>query len=138
MIKMTEEMRRLIDNNMADGCPCMMATASPTGEPGISFRGSMMAFDDDCLAYWDRTKRLGLDHVETNPKVVVMYRNPKERKSWKFHGDASIVKEGPLWEAVKARVVKEEMARDPEGQGFAVVIRLSRIMTLGGEVLQER
>jgi len=138
VIHFTEEMRRLIDNNLADGCPCIMATASPTGEPGVSFRGSMMVFGDDCLAYWERTKRAGLEHVEANPKVAVMYRNPKERKSWKFHGEATLVKEGPLWEAVKAKVVQQELDRDPSGQGFAVVIRVNRILNLGGEVLQER
>ncbi|MBI4310334.1 MAG: pyridoxamine 5'-phosphate oxidase family protein [Chloroflexi bacterium] len=138
MIQLTEEMRRLINNNLADGCPCILATASPAGEPGVSYRGSMMAFSDDSLAYWDRTKRAGLEHVEANPKVVVMYRNPKERKSWKFHGEATVVKEGPLWEAVKAKIVQQELDRDALGNGFAVIIRLSRVMTLGGEVLQER
>lgn len=136
MIQFTDEMRRLINNNLADGCPCIMATASPTGEPGVSFRGSMMALDGESLAYWDRTKRAGLEHVEANPKVVVMYRNPKERKSWKFHGDVTVVREGPLREAVRAKIVKEELDRDPNGEGFAVIIRVNRIMTLGGDVLQ--
>ena len=138
MIQFTDEMNRLINNNLADGCPCIVATASPSGEPGLSFRGSMMALDSECLAYWERTKRAGLEHVEANPMVVVMYRNPKERKSWKFHGEAPVLREGPVREAVKAKVVQQELDRDPGGEGFAVVIRVSRIMNLGGDVVQQR
>ncbi|MBI2171443.1 MAG: pyridoxamine 5'-phosphate oxidase family protein [Chloroflexi bacterium] len=138
MIQLTDEMHRLINNNLADGCPCIIATASPSGEPGLSFRGSMMALDSESLAYWEHTKRAGLEHVEANPKVVVMYRNPKERKSGKFHGEAKVVRAGPLREAVKAKVVQQELDRDTGGEGFAVVIRIHRIMTLGGDVVQQR
>lgn len=52
MIQMTDEMRQLIDNSFADGFPCVLATASPTGEPSVSYRGSMMVLDDENLAYW--------------------------------------------------------------------------------------
>ena len=37
-----------------------------------------------------------------------------------------------------ARVVQRELDRDPDRQGIAVVIKLSRIMTMAGEVLQQR
>ena len=138
MIKMTEEMRKLIDNSLEDGFPCILATASSTGEPGVSYRGSMMVYDDESLAYWERTKRAGLEHIEANPKVVMMFRNTTERKSWKFHGDAVVYKEGPIREDVKSRVVQRELDRDSEGDGYAVIIKVSRIMTMGGEVVQER
>jgi len=138
VIRITEEMQRLINDNLADGCPCILATASPSGEPGVSFRGSMMVLDEQSLAYWDRTQRAGLEHVEANPKVVMMYRNPKERRSWKFHGEAKVYKEGPIRERVMARVVKPELDNDPERKGFAVIVKVSRITTLGGQVVQKR
>ena len=37
-----------------------------------------------------------------------------------------------------ARVVQPELDRDPERQGFAVVIDVERITTLGADVVQER
>ena len=136
MIKITDEMRQLIDNALADGNPCILATASPTGEPGVSFRGSMMVYDSSSLAYWERTQRAGLEHIEANPKVAVMYRSPTERKAWKFHGDAMVYRNGPIREQVMDKVPQAELDRDPERNGFAVVIRLNRIMTMGGEVVQ--
>ena len=111
-------MRQLIDNALADGNPCILVTASPTGEPGVSFRGSMMVYDDDSLAYWKRTQRAGLEHIKANPKVVVMYRNPTERKAWKFHGDATVYRDGSVREQVMERVVQRELDLDPERNGL--------------------
>ena len=138
MIRITEEMQRLINDNLTDGCPCILATASTNAEPGISFRGSMMVLNEHSLAYWDRTQRAGLEHVEANPQVVIMYRNPHERRAWKFHGEATVYREGPIREQVMARVVKPELDNDLERKGFAVVVTLSRITTLGGQVVQTR
>ena len=138
MINITEEMRECIDNALAKRTPCILATASPTGEPSVGYRGSMMVFDDESLAYWERTYRAGLEHAEANPQVVMMYRDPSTRLAWKFHGDATVYRDGQIRDQVMARVVQPELDRDPERKGFAVIIRLNRIMTMGGEVVQQR
>lgn len=138
MIDIDDEMHELIDNALANGTPCVMATASPTGEPGVGLRGSMMVFDSDSLAYWERTKRAGLEHIQANPKVVVMYRDPVARKAWKLYGEAQLYPDGSIRDQVMARVVQSELDRDPDSQGIAVVIKLNRIMTMSGEVLQQR
>ncbi len=138
MIDITDEMRDLIDNALANRTPCILATASPTGEPSVGLRGSMMVFDSDSLAYWERTKRAGLEHIQANPKVVVMYRDPVARKAWKLHGEAQLYPDGPIRDQVMARVVQTELDRDADRQGIAVIIRLNRLMTMAGEVLQQR
>ena len=123
MIEITDDMRRLVDNALADGFPCILATASPAGEPSIGYRGSMMVWDDGSLAYWERSMRTVLANMDANPKVVMIYRNTKERQSWKFYGDAT---------------VQPELDRDPELQGFGVIIRVNRITLSNGTVVQER
>ena len=138
MIDITDEMRDLIDNALANGTPCILATASSTGEPSVGLRGSMMVFNSDSLAFWEQTKRAGLEHIQANPKVVVMYRDPVARKAWKLHGDALPYVDGPVRDQVMARVVQPELDRDADRQGIAVIIKLNRIMTLAGEVLQQR
>ena len=138
MIDIDDEMRELIDNALDNGTPCIMATASSTVEPAVGLRGSMMVFNSDSLAYWERTKRAGLEHIQSNPKVVVMYRDPAARKAWKLHGEAQLYPDGPIRDQVMARVVQRELDRDPDNQGIAVVIKLDRIMTMAGEVLQQR
>ena len=97
-----------------------------------------MVWDDDSLAYWERSKRTGLANIEANPKVAVMFRNTKERQSWKFYGDATVHRDGPLREKILARTIQPELDRDPELQGYGVIIRLSRITLSNGTVVQER
>jgi hypothetical protein len=138
MIALTDQMRDLVDNALANGCPCILATASATGEPDVGFKGSTMIFDSESLAYWERTRRQHLKNLSENPRVVVLFRDPKTRINWRFHGVATVHQEGPLREQVMARTVKDELDKDPERKGAAVVIRVDKVTNLAGEVLQTR
>ncbi len=138
MIALTDQMRDLVDNALANGCPCILATASATAEPDVGFKGSMMVFDNGSVAYWERTRRQHLKNLSENPRVVVLFRDPKTRINWRFHGVATVHQEGPLREQVMARTVKDELDKDPEHKGAAVVIRVDKVTNLAGEVLQTR
>ena len=138
MIKMTDEMRDLIDNAIANGTPCILATATKTGEPHMSYRGSVLVFDDTSLAYWDRGKRQLLQQIAENPHVCVLFRHPQKRIVWQFLGEATIHSSGAVREQVMARVVQPELDRDPERQGVAIVIRVNKILLGNGAVLQQR
>jgi hypothetical protein len=138
MIKLIDQMRELVDNALANGCPCVLATVSADGEPDIGYKGSMMVFDDESLAYWERTRRQHLKNVQANPKVVVLFRDPKSRVNWRFHGAATVHEAGPVRDQVMARTVADELDKDPERKGAAVVIRVDKVTNLGGQVLQSR
>jgi predicted pyridoxine 5'-phosphate oxidase superfamily flavin-nucleotide-binding protein len=138
MISIIDQMREMIDNALANGCPCILATASADGEPDIGYKGSMMIFDKESLAYWERTRRQHLKNILENPRVVVLFRDPKSRVNWRFHGVATIHQQGPIREQVMARTVKDELDKDPERKGAAVVIRVDKITNLAGQVLQSR
>ena len=116
----------------------MVATASARGEPNISLRGSMMVFDAQHLAYWDRTHGRQQEHLTENSPVVVLYRDPSRRTSWRLYGQATVHTAGAIREQVMARVVAAELNRDPERKGVAVVVRVDLVMTLGNQVLQRR
>ncbi len=137
MIEMTGEMETAVNNALADRLPCLIATASADGRPSIGYRGSMLAFTSSALAYWERTQRMGFENVETNPHVVVLYRNPETRQAWKFFGQATIHRDGKTRDDVMARVVQPELDRDPDREGYAVVIELDRVESMQGEVLME-
>ena len=138
MIRIDEEIRTAVDNALADRVPCILATALPDGHPSVGHRGSVLVFTDDTLAYWERTMRAGLEHVEANPQVVIMYRNPATRQAWKFFGRATVHRDGEVRERVLARVVQQELDRDPDRRGFAVTVELDRIQLMNGELLQAR
>ena len=138
MIAVSDQMKELVDNALANGSPCILATVSGDGEPDIGYKGSMMVFDKESLAYWERTKRVHMKNVKENPRVIVLFRDAKTKAAWRFHGTATIHEDGPIREQVMARTVKDELDKDPERKGAAVVIRLDKITSMGGQVIQSR
>jgi general stress protein 26 len=138
MIAINDQMKELVDNALANGSPCILATVSADGEPDIGYKGSMMVFDKESLAYWERTKRVHMKNVKENPRVIVLFRDAKTKAAWRFHGTATLHEDGPVREQVMARTVKDELDKDPERKGAAVVIRLDKITNMGGQVLSSR
>ncbi len=133
MIKLTEQMRELIDPALAKGTPCLVATASKDGVPNIGYKGSVMVFDDESLAYWERTRQGTLQNVEENPNVMILFRDPASRAGWRFLGKATVYKEGPLREQVMARTVPPELERDPERKGVAVIVKVDKVLPITGQ-----
>ena len=72
----SDKIRKLIDNAWADGYPCLLATTGPGG-PNVSVKGSMLVFDDQHLAYWERSKKGALENLGHDKRVAVMYANFK-------------------------------------------------------------
>ena len=55
MIKMTDEMKQRVDKAFEEKKYCVWATTSEDGFPDVSFRGSTFVFDDEHIAFWDRS-----------------------------------------------------------------------------------
>ena len=138
MIHLTEEMRRLVNGARASGNPCIVATAAPDGTPNAGFIGTMMAFDDGSLAYRDRSGREPLDHVEENPKVLVLFRDGEHEVGWKFRCSATTHRKGPVYDEVMRRLAESGLTLDPAVKPAVVLLQIDQILTLFGEVLQER
>ena len=101
-------------------------------------KGSVLVFDRETLAYWERAKRAALEDVGENPNVVVFYRNPEKRINWRFYGTATVYDSGAIWDNVMRRTIQAELDRDPDLQGVAVLVRVNRVIELSGNVLQQR
>ncbi len=135
-IQLTDEMRERINNALTEGNPVMVATASASGMPDLVFKGSMMVFDSERLAYWERALGTTLQNLKENPQVCVMYRNPQTRTFWKMFGVAELHASGQTREAVMGRTIQVELDRDPERKGVAVVIRVDRVLEAGKETMR--
>jgi predicted pyridoxine 5'-phosphate oxidase superfamily flavin-nucleotide-binding protein len=138
MIEMTHEMKELVDRNHSDGWDCTVGTVDKDGQPQLSLKGSVMVYDSETLAYWERAKRTALDNVAANPKVTVLYNNMTDRIRWRFYGNAEVHEAGAIRDDVMSRTVEAELERDPERTGVAVLIKVNKIAELSGTVLQER
>ena len=107
------------------------------GQPDIAFKGSLMVWDADHLAYWERGLLETLAALRSNPSVAMVYRHPQRGQPLRFYGQARLIESGETREAVWERVIPIEKARDPQRTGVAVLIRVDRVR-LGRDVIQAR
>lgn len=137
MIYLDDQMRQLLDTAMDDRCTCLLGTADKDGKPQISMKGSVMVFDRQTLAYWERAKRSALENVSDNPNVVIFYRNSPRRITWRFHGTATLYESGAIRTNVMHRTIQAELDRDPDRLCAAVLVRVEKITDLAGNILQQ-
>lgn len=122
---------------------CLVGTVLPNGFAQVTPRGSAMVFDDTHLALWERGKGSTTANLTDGSKVTVYFRKPQLRVDGilpkggiaRFYGTAAIVKSGPAYEEVWRRLVQPEKDRDPDKQGFAVLIAVERAEELDGAPL---
>ena len=111
--------------------PLLPQTVRPTPVTGApsSF------YDDQSLAYRERGNPREL---EESPRVVLLYRDSATGTGWKFRCTAEVHRDGPVNDDVIARLSQAGLIQDPRGDGCAVVLRVDQVLTLFGEVLQQR
>lgn len=105
----------------------LVATAT-NGQPDLALKGSLMVWDKDHLAWWERSKRETYAALATNPRVAIFVRNPtRDRRGLRFYGEARVVEDAAEREAVWERVVQMEKDMDKERKGVAVIVRIDRV-----------
>ena len=105
----------------------LVATAND-GQPDLALKGSLMVWDKDHLAWWERGKRETYAGIVKNPRVAVFVRNPaRDRRSLRFYGTARIVDDPALREQIWERVLQLEKDTDKEKQGSAILVRVDRV-----------
>lgn len=132
------EYAEAINNALAEGRPCILATVDEDGTPNLGFKGSMMVFDKDHLAYWERTQRTHLSNLRKKPNVAVLYYNPDRRLYVRFQGKATLYEEGPMRQEIMQRVVPPELERDRERKGVGVLIEVHTVAEPGRGVFLHR
>ena len=135
----SQTIKDLITNAWADDCVCLIGTIGKDG-PNISPKGSMIVFDDNHLAYWERSKRKALENVQYDPRVVVIYSNmkmlrdgPIKAPAWRFYGTATVHESGPVKDQIFAKLLKREQEHAGADTGVGVLITLARAETLRGD-----
>ncbi|MEE9256149.1 MAG: pyridoxamine 5'-phosphate oxidase family protein [bacterium] len=124
---------------------CVVGTVQPDGWVQISPKGSLLVYDDETLAYWDRGSGTTHDAVKDGTKITVFFRDIDMRKEHgllpkgaiaRFYGTATIYPEGPVREEVWDRIIQPEKDNDPEKKGQAVLLKIERAEDLRGEPLE--
>jgi hypothetical protein len=137
----SETIRTLVYNAWDDGYPCMLATEGEHG-PNISPKGSMMVFDDDHLAYWERSKKAAYANLTKDARVCVMYGNFAAQRAGvlesgflRFYGVADMHETGPIRDAIFARLTPREQTHVGADTGIGVLIKITRAEDVRGKPL---
>ncbi|MCC6473493.1 MAG: pyridoxamine 5'-phosphate oxidase family protein [Burkholderiales bacterium] len=137
----SDKVRKLVDSGWVDGCPCLVATCGPSG-PNVSVKGSLFVYDDEHLAYWERTRKQALENLGHDRRVVVMYANFKAQRDGvldsgflRFYGTAELHESGPMREAIFARLTRREQEHAGADTGIGVLIRIDRAADIRGKPL---
>jgi len=105
----------------------LVATAND-GQPDLALKGSLMVWDKDHLAWWERAKREIYAALASNPKVAVFVRNPtRDKRTLRFYGEARVVDDSDLTQRIWDRVLQVEKDMDKDRQGVAVLVRVDRV-----------
>jgi len=121
----------IVDNARTDGergqNTGVVATAND-GRLDVALKGSLMVWDADHLAWWERGRAETEAAVRANPQVAVMVRNStRDRRTLRFYGEPRLVDDPALRERVWERVIQVEKDTDPEKNGIAVLVRIDRV-----------
>jgi hypothetical protein len=138
---LSDDIKTRINNAWVDGFPCLLATSGKDG-PNISPKGSMLVYDDQHLAYWERSKKQALQNLGNDRRVCVMYANfPAQRNKemsagfLRFWGTAELYESGPTREAIFQKLTKREQEHVGADTGIGVLVKIDRALDIHGKPL---
>lgn len=121
----------IVDNARIDherGLTTGLVATATGDQPDVALKGSLMVWDKDHLAWWERSKRETYGALATNPKVAVLVRNTtRDKRTLRFYGEARVVDDPDLTERIWDRVLQVEKDTDKERQGVGVLVRVDRV-----------
>ena len=137
----SEKLRALIKSAWDDGAPCLVATLGPDG-PNISPKGSMVVFDDDHLAYWERSKKQALQNLDHDKRVCVIYANFKAQRDGvldsgflRFYGTAELHEAGPVHDAIFDLLLPREQTHVGADTGIAALVKIDKALDARGKAI---
>jgi uncharacterized protein len=137
----SQKLKDLINNAWTDGAPCLLATQGPDG-PNISPKGSMVVFDDDHLAYWERSKKQALANLAHDKRVCIIYANFAAQRAGtlesgflRFYGTAELHESGPVHDAIFKLLSPREQTHVGADTGIGVLVTIERAADLRGKPL---
>lgn len=125
----------LIDNARVNETPFCLAHVDESGNPQITFRGSVQVLSDDSLCAWIRKADGGLVRsIAKNPHVSLAYRDGP-RAMLLIQGRARMDESEQMRNRVFEMIPEVEKNHDPARHGAAMIIEVDRMQgySTGGE-----
>ena len=78
--------------------PSLVATASASGKPNVSAKGSVRVVDDETLVFADIASPRTVANTRENPQVAVICLDTQSRKGCRIWGQGAVLDSGPLFD----------------------------------------
>ena len=105
MTKLTDEAKKAIGEIR----PALLATASRTGKPNVSAKGSLRVLDDEHVVFADIASPRTVANIRENPQVAVICLDATARKGCRIWGKGSILNSGELFDQLSAEYAEKNM-----------------------------
>ena len=105
MAKLPEEAKKIIARVM----PAFVATASKTGKPNVSPKGSFQVLDDEHVVFAEIASPQTIANIRENPQVSILVFDPDTFGGCRISGKAQIIESGELLDSFKAQFAPMKM-----------------------------
>ena len=99
----------------------------------------MVVFDDEHLAYWERSKKQALANLAHDKRICVMYANFKAQRDGildsgflRFYGTAEMHESGPIHRKIFDLLLPREQTHVGADTGLGVLVKIDRSADIRG------
>jgi hypothetical protein len=132
----SDKLTTLIRNAWDDGYPLLVATNGALG-PNITPKGSMIVFDGEHLAWWERSKKLALENLTLDPRVCIMYANMKAQRDGvlesgflRFFGSVVLHESGPVHDKIFSMLLPREQTHVGADTGIGALVKIEKAVDI--------
>ena len=97
---MTQKISQLIQTFLNGQKLGYVATVSDDGTPNLSPKGTIIAWNDNTLAFADIRSPNTIKNLEKNPNLEINVVDPLLRKGFRIKGQGTIIKNGKMYEEI--------------------------------------
>jgi predicted pyridoxine 5'-phosphate oxidase superfamily flavin-nucleotide-binding protein len=123
MVTFTDDMRRLIDGELA-----FVATVCPDGTPNLSPKGTTRVWDDGHLVFADIRSPGTIANLRANPNIEVNVVDQFSRKGYRLKGTATVHTDDDVYERGIAFYEARGTVRARERIRSIVIIAVERAL----------
>jgi len=100
----------------------------------------MIVYDDDHLAWWERSKRAVLENLGHDARVCIMYANFKAQRDGvldsgflRFFGTVALHEQGPVHDKIFSMLLPREQTHVGADTGIGALVRIEKAIDARGK-----
>ncbi|MFC1871500.1 pyridoxamine 5'-phosphate oxidase family protein [Chloroflexota bacterium] len=105
MAILSNEAKKII----AEFGPALIATASKSGKPNVSPKGSFRILDDEHVIFANVASQRTIANLKENPQLTAIILDRSTRKGCRIWGKAEILASGDLFDSISAEYAVRDM-----------------------------